>query len=160
MLKTLLTVPPTEHSLSLQKRRTFSACRRLYLQGCSFYTIYSSPWSHFFSFVGFQHPAVHFWPPAVLTVCTTASLHINSSEAKHSPTSSEPWDQFPGGSATFSSVMHSSKHSCHLHRWEPGEVSCILAVLLTSNGWLKQQHLWHLKGMVWIFYPHFLQPSL
>lgn len=118
-------------------------CRRSHLQGCSFFTlcillprrISSHLWE-------FRHPAAHLfkarWPPTVSAVRTTASLDINSSGAKQSSTGSETWDQYPGGSAASSLVMHSSKHSCHRHGWEAGEGSCIVAALVTSTGWLEK----------------------
>lgn len=105
-----------------------------------FQTIYSSPLSHTLPFEGIQHPAVHLfkahWPPAVLRVCMTAFLDINSSGSRQSPTGSETWDQFPGGSTTSSLVMHSSKHSCHCHGWEDGEGSSIAPSLVTFTVWL------------------------
>lgn len=47
----VLTVSPSEHSLSLQKYISPpTPCRRSYLEGCSFahYGVYSSPWKHIF----------------------------------------------------------------------------------------------------------------
>lgn len=78
----------------------------------------------------------------------TASLDTKSAGAKHSPTVSETWDHFPCGCSASSSVMHSSKHSCHCHGWEAGKGSCIVAVLLLprwveSDRWCKPLGILH-----------------
>lgn len=152
-----------QQSIQCLYRNISSPCRRLHPTGLVFFhTIYSSPQSHIFPFVGTQHPAVHLlkahWPPAVLAVCMTASVDINSSGAKtHSPTRSETRDQFPNGKTTSGLVMCSSKHSCHRQGWEAGEGSCVVAAWVASTGWVEQLHRELYKPLHILHHPFLLK---